>query len=86
MGTYLINLHNTSIEVNGHAYSNLEASQLEIMPGIIQPTPMEEEKLIHDLNIQNTRRIRTVDATTIVNLYYSNMYSNSSSNIFPPRK
>lgn len=71
-GTYLIKFHNLTIRINNETYSSLEASPLETVPAIMQPTPMEKDRInllsleaLNELHINNTKHIKFLqtDAT-----------------------
>lgn len=63
-GTYLIKFNNATIKINGKTFTSQEASSIQVMPAIFQPTPHEKRyreilslEMVRDLHINNTKQI-----------------------------
>ncbi|CAD7001768.1 unnamed protein product [Ceratitis capitata] len=67
IGTFIIKFHNSTINVNNRTFINLEASPLQVIPALMQPTPFEIDHLnllsleaLNELQINNTQIISTI--------------------------
>ncbi|XP_049311122.1 uncharacterized protein LOC125778299 [Bactrocera dorsalis] len=66
-GTFLIKFHNSTIKANNKIFSNIEASPLQMIPALMQPTPFESDRInllsleaLNELQINNTEVISTI--------------------------
>lgn len=73
-GTYLIAFFNETIEINNKVYKNLETTQIEATPQIIQPAPLEKEfvkllslEMLSKLHLNNTEKIELLKTDAIIN-------------------
>lgn len=66
-GTFLIKFNSSTVKVNNRTFSNLEASPLQMIPALLQPTPFEIDHInllsleaLNELQINNTETISTI--------------------------
>lgn len=73
-GTFLIKFTNSTIVAENKTYLNFEAPQIETIPSVLQPTPIETNlenlltiESLHELHINNTHEIKNIKFGTIIN-------------------
>lgn len=66
-GTFLIKFHNSTVKVDNRTFSNIEASPLQMIPALLQPTPFKIDHInllsleaLNELQINNTETISTI--------------------------
>lgn len=72
-GTYLLKFHNTSVKINNQYFRSFEASSLQIMPAVMQPTPQEKGRInllslesLSELHLNNTKEIQLLYTEGII--------------------
>ena len=72
-GTFLIKFHNMTIKIENRTFSNWQASPLQTVPAMLQPTPFEKSRfnllsleVLSELQINNTDIITTMRKRLII--------------------